>query len=124
MVRAGLEPAALFGMARRAELHASVCRTLANPTRLKIPALVAEGEHSVGELAAAIGASVSNISQHLAVLKAHHLVAPRRQGQTVFYRLADRRITRACAHIHAVVRDRLRAHGDLVEAADERATRR
>jgi DNA-binding transcriptional ArsR family regulator len=87
------------------ELHAAVCRTLSNATRLKILALLAEEERSVGQMAEMIGVSPSNLSQHLAVLSAHHLVVARKQARTVFYSLADRRIIQACSLIRSVIID-------------------
>ncbi len=102
------------------DLHANVCRTLANPTRLKILALLGKQEMSVGRMAATIGASLSNVSQHLAVLKAQQLVVARRHAQSVSYRLADRRIIRACALTRAVLLDRMRERGEVAEATDPR----
>lgn len=102
------------------ELHATVCGTLSNPTRLKILALLGKQETSVGEMASAIGVSLSNVSQHLAVLKSSHLVASRKQGQTVFYSLADRRIIQACALIRSVLLDQMKVRGVIAEETDPR----
>jgi len=54
-------------------------------------ALLAKKEMSVGEIAEVIAVPLSNVSQHLALLKALSLVRTRKEGQTVFYSLADRR---------------------------------
>ena len=51
--------------------------------------LVAEGEMGVGALAEAIGLSQPALSQHLAMLREHGVVATRKEAQSVFYRLAD-----------------------------------
>ncbi len=102
------------------ELHASLCRTLANPTRLKVLALLGRRETSVGEMADVIGVSVPNISQHLAVLRAHDLVETRKRGQTVWYRLADRRIIKACGTIRSVLLDHMKARGVVARQADPR----
>lgn len=63
--------------------------TIANPKRLLILCRLAEGKASVGELQAAAGLNQSALSQHLARLRAVGTVAPRREAQTIFYRLAD-----------------------------------
>jgi ArsR family transcriptional regulator, virulence genes transcriptional regulator len=102
------------------ELHASVCRTLANPTRLKILALLGKKATNVGEMADTIGVSVPNISQHLALLKSHHLVVARKRGQSVSYSLVDRRIIQACAQIRSVLLDQMRMRGELAEGTDPR----
>ncbi len=100
------------------ELHAGICRTLANATRLKILALLGKREMSVGDMAEAIGASVSNISQHLALLRSQHLVVPRKEAQTVYYSLADRRIIQACTQIRSVLLDQMRLRGEVAQETD------
>ena len=88
--------------------------------RLKILALLAEEERSVGQMAEMIGVSPSNLSQHLAVLSAHHLVVARKQARTVFYSLADRRIIQACAQIRSVLLDQMKRRGEVAQEADPR----
>ena len=99
-------------------LHAAVCGTLSNATRLKILALLAKQERSVGEMAGMIEVSSSNLSQHLAVLSAHHLVVARKQARTVFYSLADRRIIQACSLIRSVLLDQMRMRGQVARETD------
>ncbi|HEY0635826.1 MAG TPA: metalloregulator ArsR/SmtB family transcription factor [Gammaproteobacteria bacterium] len=63
-------------------------RTLADPTRLRSLVLLGlEGELCVCELTHALGESQPKISRHLAQLREHGLVADRRAGQWVYYRL-------------------------------------
>lgn len=100
------------------ELHAAVCKTLASATRLKILALLGNREMNVGEMAEAIGASLPNVSQHLTVLKSHHLVIARKEGQSVFYSLADRRIIQACTAIRAVLLDQMKLRGEMAQDTD------
>lgn len=100
------------------DLHADVCKTLANPKRLQILALLAKEEMSVGELAGVLDVPLSNVSQHLALLKAQGLVTSRRAGQTVHYSLADRRIIQACLLIRSVLLDRLKKRGQIAEEID------
>jgi ArsR family transcriptional regulator len=95
------------------ELHADLCKTLANPKRLMILALLGSREMSVGEIADFMGAPLSNVSQHLTRLKAQDVVKTRREGQTIYCRLADRRILKACALIRAVLLDGMKAHGQV-----------
>jgi len=69
---------------------AAVLKLLANKSRLLILCRLAKtGEMPVGDLSKTIGLSQSALSQHLAKLRADGLVDFRRQGQTLFYRLAD-----------------------------------
>ncbi len=71
---------------------AAIARALADPKRLCVVERLAEGERSVSDLSRDIGCQVPNMSQHLSVLRAAGLVATRRDGSTVFYRLVDDRI--------------------------------
>jgi ArsR family transcriptional regulator len=63
-------------------------RALADPTRLRIVALVAREELSVNELQEIMRLGQSRISTHLGSLQEAGLVQPRREGKRTFYRLA------------------------------------
>lgn len=69
------------------ERQARVLKTLANPARLQMVDQLSTGEASVGELTALVGLDQSTVSKHLAVLRAHGVVADRREGNMVYYRL-------------------------------------
>ncbi len=60
-----------------------------DPTRLRILGALAGGELCVCDIGEVLGASQSAVSHQLAVLRAARLVAFRRDGKTVYYRLAD-----------------------------------
>ena len=85
--------------ARRA---AGMLKAMSNPSRLVILCQLAEAERSVGELEALLGISQSGISQHLAVLRREHVVATRRDRQTVFYSLASDDVVALMATMHRV----------------------
>ena len=86
------------------ERTAVVGRALADPKRLCVLESLAVGELSVSELAGRVACQVPNMSQHLAVLRAAGLVATRREGSTVFYRLADPRVLEAYALLQSIAR--------------------
>ena len=71
---------------------ANIARALADPKRLCVLEQLADGERSVSDLSRDVGCQVPNMSQHLGVLRTAGLVASRREGTTVFYRLADARV--------------------------------
>jgi DNA-binding transcriptional ArsR family regulator len=71
---------------------AGIARALADPKRLCVLEQLAGGERSVSDLSRDVGCQVPNMSQHLSVLRAAGLVASRRDGNTVFYRLVDDRV--------------------------------
>ena len=69
---------------------AEFLRLLANGHRLAILCALQGGEMPVGDLAAELGTSQPNVSQHLAKLRALELVAARREGTSILYSLASR----------------------------------
>ncbi len=77
-------------MAEAAGAAAELLKTLANSHRLMIVCRLVAGEHSVGELAAALDLRDSTVSQHLAVLRRERLVRARRDAQTIWYSLASK----------------------------------
>lgn len=86
-----IDPAAfdIDSLEAKAAEAAKLLRALANERRLLILCQLGEGERSVGELQPHVGLSQSALSQHLAVLREEGIVATRREGQTIRYRIAD-----------------------------------
>ena len=84
---------AATAMEQHASEAAAMLRLLASERRLVVLCtLIAEGESPVGRLAERAGLSQPAMSQHLAKLREDGLVATRRAGTTVYYRIADDRI--------------------------------
>jgi tRNA 2-thiouridine synthesizing protein A len=95
------------------QLHAGICRMLANPKRLQMLFLLDQKEMSVGEIADRLGTPMATTSQHLSALKGKHLVEARKEGKTVYYRLRDRRVLEACVLIRSVLIDSMKERGEL-----------
>lgn len=95
------------------ELQAEICKTLANPKRLEILSALREGELTVGSLAERLGITKANVSQHLAVLRQRKIVAARREGVNVYYRINNPRITEACSLMKEVLKDQLEDDREL-----------
>ncbi|MDX8350835.1 metalloregulator ArsR/SmtB family transcription factor [Cognatiyoonia sp. IB215182] len=74
---------------------------LSNKSRLMILCLLTEGEKSVGQLAEAIDARDTAVSQQLAVLRRERIVKPRRDGQTMFYRIVDPNVAEVLEFLYA-----------------------
>lgn len=90
------------------ELAAELFGLLSAPIRLRIVCELLEGEQNVGQLAERVGASQPNLSQHLATLYRCGILARRRAGSQVWYRLANQRVEVLCE----AVRDRSAARPD------------
>ena len=94
-------------------MQAEILKTLASPRRLEILHRLAEGPCEVGRLAADIGVSQPNVSQHLAVLRTAGIVDAERDGREVRYRLSDPDVMVACALMRGVLQRRLSRLGRL-----------
>lgn len=89
------------------EAHAELCKVLTDPKRLRILNALQVGEFSVNDLAERIGAEPANVSQHLGVLRRAGVVATRREGTTIYYRLAQPRLLEACRIVHELVLEQM-----------------
>ena len=78
------------------EAAAELFALLSTPIRLKIIAAVAEREKNVSELLAEIGTTQPNMSQHLSTLYRAGVLAKRREGVQVHYRLQSERVATLC----------------------------
>lgn len=101
------------------ELHAGICRTLANPKRLEILSLLRLGELSVSEMAEQMGVSLANVSQHLAILRDKKVVVTRQEGVNVYYRISNPKIVQACDLMREVLLEQLARSGQLAEMMQE-----
>lgn len=72
-------------------------KAMADPTRLHILHVLAEGERCVGDLTTRVGGTQANVSKHLAVLRASGLVRSRREGMNVIYTMEDTAALEVCA---------------------------
>jgi len=88
------------------DLAVETLRLLTDATRLRIIWALLHGEHSVGDLADHVGASPTNVSQHLAKLRLARLVRTRRVGNRIYYRAGD-------AHVRRLVEEALFHTGHL-----------
>ena len=74
------------------EQFARIGKALASPHRLELLDVLAQCERTVEALAQETGMPVASASQHLQVLRAAHLVEVRREGVSMYYRLADEEV--------------------------------
>jgi ArsR family transcriptional regulator len=81
---------------------AEVAKALGHSHRLEILELLAQGERSVEGLAERAGLSVANASQHLRLMRAAGLLASRRQGKHILYRLGDPAVLALVGALHRV----------------------
>jgi len=98
------------------DAFASVAQALGSGRRAEIVDVLSQGERSVEELAAEIGQSVANTSQHLRHLAGAGLVRTRRDGNRVFYAPTSPQVTHLWAALRAAAADHV-AQIDRLAAA-------
>ncbi len=69
---------------------------LAEPTRLKILYALCEGERAVGDIVVQTGSTQANISRHLSLLYRAKILARRRDGTQVYYKIHDENTMKLC----------------------------
>ncbi len=89
-------------LVRKADEVSAILKQLAHPDRLKLLCSLVEKERTVGELVEYVGASQSWISQCLARMKLEGLVDARKDGNFVYYRIADRRLSALMREIYEI----------------------
>ncbi len=88
-----------------AELHAQICKGLADPKRLLILNALRDGERSVTDICEELDLPQSNVSQHLAVLRDRGLADTRRDGQRIFYSVSSPKIIAAMDLLREVMHE-------------------
>lgn len=100
------------------EVKANLFKGLAHPFRIRLLELLSDSpELSVSALQAETELEASHLSQHLSVLRRHHLVVSERRGSHVFYRLADPRIRELLAVARALLLTMLSEETDRLTEA-------
>lgn len=89
--------ATIIGNARQAS---NFLKAVAHENRLTLLCILARREHSVTELEELLGERQTTVSQQLARLRLDDLVATRRHGKTVYYRLADEKLIKFILLMH------------------------
>lgn len=95
---------------------ASIAAALASGRRVEIVEVLAQGERTVEEVSAEINQSVANTSHHLRTLARAGLVATRRRGTHVHYRLASDRVLDAWLAIRRLAAEQLDSIEELARA--------
>ena len=94
-------------------LHAEFCAIFSSEIRLRIMWALGDGEKTVTELATRLGIAVPNTSQHLAIMRSRGAVKTRREGRTVYYRIANPKFFQGARLIREGLLDELREKGRI-----------
>ena len=92
------------------EREAAICKALANPTRLRLVAMLERGDRWSAELQAGVGISKANLSQHLGILRSAGIVATHREGKELHCSIAMPEVKQATALLRAMIKMQMRAN--------------
>ncbi|MCX5239003.1 metalloregulator ArsR/SmtB family transcription factor [Streptomyces prunicolor] len=85
------------------QLKAGFFKTLGHPVRVCVLELLSLREHAVGEMLPEAGVEAAHLSQQLAILRRANLVATRREGTTIYYRLTTPEVAGLLAAAHGIL---------------------
>jgi DNA-binding transcriptional ArsR family regulator len=91
-----------MSLEEKAEEVAALLSAMANPKRLIVLCNLINRELSVGALASIVELSDAALSQHLAKLRMQKLVNTRRDGQTIYYRLASEKVREVLSTLYRI----------------------
>ena len=89
----------------RAVAQAAFCSVFGNSRRVLILLTLGAQEKPVSEIARAIGASLQSTSQHLRLMREQGILAARRDGQTIYYRVSSEALAARCPHLYQACRE-------------------
>ena len=104
------------------EIHAEFCKAIAHPKRLIIIRALGDKEITVGEFVDLLELPIANISQHLKALRDQDIVTTRKEGQKVYYSLADQRLVDACDMIREIIVELNKKKGRIIDLDSEAST--
>lgn len=108
---ARIDPAEIY------ELHARVCKAIADPKRLLIINELRDGPRSVGDIALALGFSQPNTSQHLAIMRERGILTASRSGSTIYYSMRSPKVLAAVDLLREFMSEDLAARGKVGQRA-------
>ncbi len=96
------------------QLHADVCKALANAKRLEILHILRNNEMSVGDIVKHMGIPIANVSQHLSMMQKTGILNTRRDGLKIYYRISNPKVTKVCNMMREVLLEHYIKRGNLL----------
>ncbi len=95
--------------------HAEMCKVFSHPKRLELINLLRDKEMSAGELGEKLGLAPANLSQHLTMMRERHILASRKEGNMVYYRIANPRLLEAFDLLREILFEQIRQDAALIQ---------
>jgi ArsR family transcriptional regulator len=104
------------------EMQAELCRAMSHTIRFEILYLLRDGPKCVSELALAAGRPQAAISRHLASLRNVGVIIGKRQGQGIYYQIANPKIMSVCDLMRQVLEEKALHHSKMMKAMEDEST--
>ncbi len=95
--------------------HAEMCKVFSHPKRLELINLLRDKEMSAGELRESLGLTPANLSQHLTMMRERHILTSRKEGNVVYYRIANPRLLEALDLLREILFEQIRQDAALIQ---------
>ena len=97
------------------KMQAEIMKTFAHPVRMKIIKAICKSEKSAAEILKITKLSKANLSQHMRQIINSGLVFYRKEGVQIFYRLANRKISKACELMQEIAMENLKYKAKVLQ---------
>ncbi len=94
--------------------HAEMCKVFSHPKRLELLNVLRDEEMSVRDLSEKLELSSANLSQHLSMMKNRRILTSRKEGNMVYYRIANPRILEAFDLLREILFEQIRQDASLI----------
>lgn len=96
--------------------HAEMCKVFSHPKRLELINLLRSEEMSVSELSQKLGLAPANLSQHLAMMRGRRILIARKEGNMVYYRIANPKLLQAFDMLREMLFEQIRQDAALIRS--------
>ncbi len=97
------------------QYHAEMCQVFSHPKRLEAINVLRDGEMTVTELSQKLTLTVGNLSQHLSMMKERHILLSRKEGNMVYYRIANPKLIRCFDMMREMLFEQIRQDAALLD---------
>ncbi len=94
--------------------HAEMCQVFSHPKRLEVINILRYGEMTVTELSQKLRLTPGNLWQHLSMMKERHILLSRKEGNLVYYRIANPRLLQAFDLLREILFEQIRQDAALI----------
>jgi ArsR family transcriptional regulator len=95
--------------------HAEMCKVLSHPKRLELIDTLRDKEMGASELGDRLGLTPANLSQHLTMMRERHILVSRKEGNVVYYRIANHRLLEAFDLLREILFEQIRQDAALIQ---------